>query len=165
LDSYLRGNRQAMSVVAVPSPELEQQRSVVRFREQLMRDRRRAEARGRALSLSQGLLAPRGWWRPAAWEPFSRELPEWMRPQLTYWQQEALALQAQEYQVRQHLERMVRTQLPVGVGAFSWITLQLEIRGSRPLPKPASDRQLHRPVPGHPPEQWPGPRRLHQPVW
>jgi transposase len=129
LDSYLRGNRQAMSVVAVPSPELEQQRAVVRFREQLMRDRRRAEARGRALSLSQGLLASRGWGRPAAWELFSRELPEWMRPQLTYWQQEALALQAQEHQVRQQLERMVSTQLPVGVGALSWITLQLEIRG------------------------------------
>jgi transposase len=52
-----------------------------------------------------------------------------MRPQLTYWQQEALALQAQEHQVRQQLERMVSTQLPVGVGALSWITLQLEIRG------------------------------------
>ena len=61
LESYLRGNRQAMSVVAVPSPELEQQRSVVRHREQLMRDRRRAEARGRALALSQGILAPVGW--------------------------------------------------------------------------------------------------------
>src|SRR5690242_7392063 len=52
LESYLRGNHQAMSVVAVPSPELEQQRSIVRYREQLMRDRRRAEARGRALALS-----------------------------------------------------------------------------------------------------------------
>ena len=108
---------------------MEQQRSLVRFREQLMRDRRRAEARGRALSLSQGLRASRGWWRPAAWEQFRRELPEWMRPQLTYWQQEALALQTQEHQVRQQLERMVSTQLPVGVGALSWITLQLEIRG------------------------------------
>src|SRR5689334_3893154 len=48
-----------------------------------------------------------------------------MRPQVTYWQQEALALQAQEQQVRQHLERMVSSQLPVGVGALSWIILQL----------------------------------------
>ena len=61
LDSYLRGNRNAMSIVAVPSPEQEQQRSVVRYREQLMRNRRRAEARGRSLALTQGIVAPVGW--------------------------------------------------------------------------------------------------------
>ena len=36
LESYLRGNRDAMSIVAVPSLEQEQQRSVVRYREQLV---------------------------------------------------------------------------------------------------------------------------------
>ena len=45
LESYLRGNRDAMSIIAVPSPLQEQQRSVVRYREQLVRNRRRAEAR------------------------------------------------------------------------------------------------------------------------
>src|SRR5260221_233367 len=67
LESYLRGNRHAMSIVAVPSPELEKQRCVVRYREQLMRNRRRAEGRGRALALNQGNVAPRGWRRPASW--------------------------------------------------------------------------------------------------
>src|ERR1700756_5406811 len=57
LESHLRGNRDAMSIVAVPSPLQEQQRSVVRYREQLVRNRRRAEARGRALALTQGSLA------------------------------------------------------------------------------------------------------------
>jgi transposase len=129
LDSYLRGNREAMSLVAVPSPEQEQQRSVVRYREQLMRNRRRAEARGRALALTQGILAPVGWWRPAAWEQFRPQLPEWLGPQLQYWQQEALAIDGQERQVRRQLEAMVARELPVGVGALSWMTLQLEIRG------------------------------------
>jgi transposase len=46
LESYLRGNRAAMSLVAVPSPGLEQQRSLVRYREQLMRNRRRAPGPG-----------------------------------------------------------------------------------------------------------------------
>ena len=41
LESYLRGNRDAMSIVAVPSLLQEQQRSVVRYREQLVRNRRR----------------------------------------------------------------------------------------------------------------------------
>jgi transposase len=129
LESYLRGNLQAMSIVAVPSPEMEQQRSVVRYREQLMRDRRRVEARGRALALTQGIVAPAGWWRPAAWEQFQPELPAGMRGQLEYWQQQAGALHAKERQVRHELEHMVGECLPVGVGALSWITLQLEIRG------------------------------------
>ena len=46
----------------------EPMRRLVRYREQLMRNRRRAEARGRALALTQGILAPVGWWRPAALE-------------------------------------------------------------------------------------------------
>ncbi len=129
LESYLRGNRDAMSIIAVPSPLQEQQRSVVRYREQLMRNRRRAEARGRALALTQGILAPVGWWRPAAWKQFKSQLPEWMSSQLDNWQEEALALNAKERKVRQELEQMVTENLPVGVGALSWITLQLEVRG------------------------------------
>ena len=60
LESYLRGNRHAMSIVAVPSPQLEEQRSVVRYREQLLRNRRRAEARGRGISPEPGNRRPRG---------------------------------------------------------------------------------------------------------
>ena len=129
LESYLRGNRDAMSIVAVPSLLQEQQRSVVRYREQLVRNRRRAEARGRALALTQGILAPVGWWRPAPWKQFKTQLPEWMGSQLENWQEEALALNAKEQKVRQELEQMVTEILPVGVGALSWITLQLEVRG------------------------------------
>jgi transposase len=133
LDSYLRGNRQAMSLVAVPSLELEQQRAVVRHREQLMRHRRRAEAQGRALALTQGLVPPMGWWRPLIWAEFEAQLPDWLKPQLAYWQQTALAFHGQERQVRRQLEQMVSQELPVGIGALSWITLQLEVRGSRPV--------------------------------
>ena len=74
-------------------------------------------------------MGPVGWWRPAAWEQFSLQLPEWMRRQLEHWQQEALALHRTERQVRQELEQLVSKSLPVGVGALSWITLQLEICG------------------------------------
>ena len=68
LVNYLGGDDEAMSVVAVPRPEQEQQRSVVRYREQLLRDRRRAEASrpvrnaecrscGRGIGASRGLAA------------------------------------------------------------------------------------------------------------
>jgi transposase len=129
LERYLGGNRDAMSVVAVPSPEQEQQRSVVRYREQLLRDRRRAEARGRALLLTQAILAPRGWWRPALWQDFSRGLPQWTIPQVGYWQERALAADAKEREVRSQLEKMTNLALPVGVGALSWIVLEQELRG------------------------------------
>ena len=129
LESYLRGNRDAMSIVAVPSHEQEQRRSVVRHHEQLVRNRRRAEARGRALTLSQGIVAPVGWWRPAAWKEFKTQVPEWMDSQLAYWQEEALGIDAKEREVRRQLENMVSMKLPIGVGALSWITLELEIRG------------------------------------
>ena len=52
-----------------------------------------------------------------------------MGSQLENWQEEALALNAKEQKVRQELEQMVTEILPVGVGALSWITLQLEVRG------------------------------------
>jgi len=40
LEKYLGGNGHAMSLVAVPSVQEEQKRSLVRYREQLLRDRR-----------------------------------------------------------------------------------------------------------------------------
>jgi transposase len=129
LERYLRGNRDAMSVIAVPSVEMEQQRSVARYREQLVRNRRRAEARGRALALTQGILAPAGWWRPGAWQEFKTQLPDWMVCQLEHWQKEALGLDAQERQLRRQLQKMVSRKLPIGVGALSWIILELELRG------------------------------------
>jgi len=44
-------------------------------------------------------------------------------------QEEALAVDVKERQVRRELENMVSIDLPIGVGALSWITLQLEMRG------------------------------------
>src|SRR5258708_9578160 len=52
-----------------------------------------------------------------------------MDSQLEHWQEQALAIDAKEGQVRRELENMVSIELPIGVGALSWITLELEIRG------------------------------------
>src|SRR5258705_4350120 len=58
-----------------------------------------------------------------------RAVPEWMRSKLKRWQEDALATDAKKRQVRRELEKMVNIELPIGVGALSWITLELEIRG------------------------------------
>jgi len=129
LESYLKGNRHAMSIVAVPSLEEEQQRSVVRYREQLMRDRRRAEARGRAIAVVQGIEVPAGWWREARWQEFNSRLPEWTSLQLGHWREQAVALDSEEGKLRRELEKSLRIELPLGIGALSWITLERELRG------------------------------------
>jgi transposase len=65
----------------------------------------------------------------AAWKQFKTQVPEWMVSQLQHCQEEALGIDAKERQVRQQLEKMVSIILPIGVGALSRITLEMEIRG------------------------------------
>jgi len=52
-----------------------------------------------------------------------------MVSQLEHWRQEALGIDGKERQVRRQLEKMLAIELPIGVGALSWITLELELRG------------------------------------
>src|SRR6202047_1965146 len=105
LENYLNGNLHAMSIVTVPSLEEEQQRSVVRYREQLMRDRRRAEARGRAIALVQGIQVPVGWWRERRWQEFNRALPEWMSLQVGHWREQAMGLDCEGRTMRRELQK------------------------------------------------------------
>jgi transposase len=112
LEKYLAGNLYALSLVAVPSMEEEQQRSLVRYREQLLRDRRRAEARGRAIALGQGLKVPVGWWRGARWREFSQQLPGWMSLQVRHWREQAVSLDREERKIRHELEKSVEIELP-----------------------------------------------------
>jgi transposase len=152
LDSYLRGNRHALSVVAVREPGT------------------RTATRGGALPRATDASAapsrspgPRAGADPghpgpgrlvAAFEP---QLPQWLKPQLAYWQQAALALHSQEGQVRRQLEQRVSQPLPLGVGALSWISLQLELRGWQRFDNRRQIASYTGLLPGHSPEQRPGP--------
>jgi transposase len=129
LEKYLGGNGHAMSLVAVPCVQEEQKRSLVRYREQLLRDRRRAEARGRAIALCQGIEVPVGWWRGARWQKFSQQLPEWMSLQVRHWKEQAAALDCQERKIRHELQKSLEIELPIGVGRLSWVILERELRG------------------------------------
>jgi transposase len=53
LDRYLRGQDKALSVVAVPTLEQEQNRALIRYHRQMIQDRTRAEARGKGLLSAQ----------------------------------------------------------------------------------------------------------------
>lgn len=127
LDRYVRGNCHAISIVRVPTPEQEQARSLVRMRDQLMRTRRKHEARGRGVMLAQGIRVQGAWWSPAKWDRLAPTLPDWLRRIVGVWQRMALEADAEERKVREKLEDAAPAQLPRGIGALTWVTLTREI--------------------------------------
>ena len=127
LDRHLRGNRDAFSVVRVPTPEQEQLRAQVRLRDQLGRMRRMAESRGRSLLQAQGYTVEKYWWRKAKWEKLLVELPEWLRLLVAEWQATATELDQRERALRTQLEAAAPPELPKGIGALTWVVLAREI--------------------------------------
>lgn len=127
LDRYVRGNRRSLSVVRVPTSEQEQARAKVRLREQLSRQRRMAEAKGRCLLMSQGHEVPKYWWQKAKWAALSETLPEWLRELMAEWQVVAADLDARERRLRTELEAEAPKDLPRGIGALTWVVLAREI--------------------------------------
>jgi transposase len=79
LDRYVQGNRHALAVIAVPTPQQEQQRTLSRRREQLQKDRQGHEAQGRSLLLYHGWRVKGQWWRAAAWQRLQQALPDWLK--------------------------------------------------------------------------------------
>jgi transposase len=127
LDRWLRGNRDAFSIVRVPTPEQEQLRAQVRLREHLGRMRRMAESRGRCLLLAHGFAVEKYWWRKAKWSVLAPTLPEWLRLLLAEWQAIATDLDQRERLLRSQLEQAAPQELPKGIGALTWVTLAREI--------------------------------------
>lgn len=127
LDRYQRGNQQALAVVRVPTEQQEQDRAVIRQREQLVRTRRQHEARGRSLLLTQGIQVSGPWWRPARWAELAEQLPAWLRTRVQIWQTLAVQTEALIGQLQQAIEAAAPKPLPRGVGALTWMTLSREV--------------------------------------
>jgi transposase len=127
LDRWLRGNRDAFSMVRVPTPAEEQARAQTRLRDHLGRMRRMAEARGRCLLMAQGFEVARQWWRPAKWNVLKPTLPGWLQLLVAEWQTLALDLDQRERALRAQLEATAPQDLPKGIGALTWVILAREI--------------------------------------
>lgn len=127
LDRWLRGNRDAFSVVRVPTPEQEQVRAQARLRDHLGRMRRMAEGRGRCLLLAQGFACEKYWWRQAKWDALVPTLPEWLRLLVAEWQATAFDFDRRERALRVQLESAAPKELPKGIGALTWVVLAREI--------------------------------------
>src|SRR5262245_53668233 len=117
LDRYVQGNKKALAVITVPTPEQELARSQSRQREQLLAHRIRLEAQGRSLLLFNGLRIGT-WWRPAAWEQVSVQAPAGVLELLQVLRGLLLAVQDQLDLGTARLEQAA-TQQPRGVGALT----------------------------------------------
>lgn len=127
LDRWGRGNRDAFSVVRVPTPEEEQARAQARLRDHLGRMRRMAEGRGRCLLLAHGFTAEKYWWRKTKWAALESTLPAWLRLLVAEWQAVALDFDTRERALRAQLEAAAPKDLPKGIGALTWVILAREI--------------------------------------
>jgi transposase len=131
LDRYLRGQDKALSVVAVPSLEQEEKRALIRYHRQIMADRGRCESRGKGLLCAQGIEVHGRWWQPKGWRELQNDprLKDWMKEQLEGWRNKLLSAQEEQRVLRERIEALAPALLPKGVGAYSAVVLEYEMRG------------------------------------
>jgi len=131
LDRYLRGNHKALSPVAVPTPEQEEKRALIRYHRQIMADRSRYEARGKGLLCAQGIAVQGKWWQAKRWKELNSDprLKGWMKEQLEGWRSKLLGAEQQQQKLRCRIEALAPAMLPKGVGAYSAVVLEYEMKG------------------------------------
>ena len=131
LDRYLRGNRKALSPVAIPSIEQEQKRALIRYHRQIMADRTRYEARAKGLLCAQGIEVQGKWWQPQPWKELKTHgrFQGWMETQLQGWRRKLLSAEQEQQKLRKQIEALAPAVLPKGVGAYSAVALEYELKG------------------------------------
>jgi len=135
LDRYLAGNTKALAVVKIPTLEQERKRSEARQRQQLLKTRKQLEAQGRSLLVLNGYVNARSnWWHRTCWEYDHKLWPVPVVEMLGRWREVLLQIQKQvagltdkiEQSVTEHLPKGM-PQLPIGVGALTWVMLSREV--------------------------------------
>ncbi len=126
LDRYVQGNRHALAVIQVPTPEQDIARSQSRQREQLMEHLLRLEAQGRSLLLYYGYRITGRWWQPEPWVQILRQVKPEVVEMLTIIQQLLSSVNQELLKATWRLEDTAAKQ-PVGVGALTSQILEREI--------------------------------------
>ena len=131
LDRYLGGQDKALTEVSVPSLEQEEKRGLIRYHCQVMSDRGRSEARGKGLLCAQGIEVRGRWWQPKGWQQLNSDprLKDWMKEQLEGWRAKIVSAQEEQRGLRDRIEALAPASLPKGVGAYSAVVLEYEMKG------------------------------------
>ena len=125
LDRYVQGNKKAVSVIYVPSPEEEQRRILGRQRGQMRKEAQRLMAQGRSLLLTQG-YREKGRWRARRWEELQGRLPAWLVERLAVWIELIDAVQKQEKKLARQVQELAPVRRPNGAGALTLALLLME---------------------------------------
>jgi transposase len=126
LDAYVRGNRKAFAVVRVPTEQEEQERTLSRQREQLVREVRRVRSQGRSLMLFHGVRVKGVWWR-WHWPRVTEKLPAWLVERLEVFRAVLQVLDQQVRRLTQALEAQAPAARPRGLGPLSFEVIRREI--------------------------------------
>lgn len=130
LDRYVRGHRHAFSPVAVPTPEQERDRALVRHRQALLKSLGRCAQQGRSALLLEGLRVRGKWWLPRRWAELKETLPQWQAALLADWQAQAALYYEQLRAMDERLDALAKAKkisAPRGIGVRTWLTLLLEV--------------------------------------
>jgi transposase len=127
LDRYLNGNRKALTVVHVPSPEEEQRRSFSRQRESLSEEFQRIQNMGTSHGRYYGQYVPADWWKPKVFAQLREELPDFLIELLEPWQRvlEVLGRELKEATAREE-RTTAHLKMPLGLGALTASVLESE---------------------------------------
>jgi len=131
LDRYLRGHDRALSVVSVPTLEQEEKRALIRYHRQVMADHGRCESRGKGLLCAQGIEVHGRWWHGDGWLEVQSDprLKDWMKEQLIGWRNKLLSTDEEQSGLRDRIAALAPAILPKGVGAYSAVVLEYEMKG------------------------------------
>jgi len=127
LDRYVAGNKRALAIVRVPTPEEEQARIHSRQREQLKREIKRIAAQGRSLLLSQGFRQKGKWWKQTRWPNLSQTLPAWLVERLQTFVRLLEAFEEEEIVLRAQIAAAAPQDVPKGMGAFTLQAAEREV--------------------------------------
>jgi len=124
---YVNGNHKAMTAVYVPTEAEEQARLEGRHRNNLAKELKRLQARGRGLLLGQGITKTTGWWLERNWAELGSLLLPSLKEILADIRQSIEHFQSLLKVREKNLKATAPPQLPVGMGRLTFVLLQREL--------------------------------------
>src|ERR1700730_4958824 len=125
LDRFVEGNREALALVRVPTPEEEQLRAIHRQREQLVKTRKRLEAQGRSLMVNHGIEPVKSWWKQRTFAALV--VPAWMKELLNNSQPLLLETEEKIRALTLQLQRAAVPGQPRGLGLLTSVVIDREV--------------------------------------
>ena len=126
LDRFCAGNKKALALVRVPTPEEERKRSHSRLRQALARDRQMIAQRGRGLALQYGFRLKGDWFGCRSWPKWQQVLPTWLISLLEPLRVTCVFLHDQIRAQDEVIEKSSARPLPKGLGRLSEQILERE---------------------------------------